>query len=322
MAAKSKPNEITLTRLYDAPVAAVWGARTDPAQVGEWWGPRGFTLTNHSKDMRPGGLWVYTMHGPDGTDYPNYTLYHEVELYKKLVYDHGATEDHGPLFRVTVLFDERDGQTRMDMTMALKTPEEASKTREFIKKAGGNATWDRLAEYLDEKLSHKNTFVINRSFAVSVDVMFDMWTDPKHFSQWMGPTGSQMEILKGEIKVGGQVFYSMASDKIPTMYGQVDYLKIEKPNLLVYTQTFRDAQGNISRHPFAPTWPEVMMTIVEFHAEDDNQTRVTIKWEPYGDVTQKELDVFIAARGGMTEGWTGSLDRLEAALSDRLRNIA
>ncbi|MEZ6045243.1 MAG: SRPBCC domain-containing protein [Planctomycetaceae bacterium] len=62
----------------------------DRSGAGEqWWGPRGFTLTHHSKDLRPGGTWHYTMHGPDGTDYPNMTLYHEVEKYKKLVYDHG-----------------------------------------------------------------------------------------------------------------------------------------------------------------------------------------------------------------------------------------
>ena len=77
MAAKSKSNEIAITRIYDAPLRAVWDAWTDPKQVAKWWGPRGFTITTHSKDLRPGGSWKYTMHGPDGTDYPNITVYHE-----------------------------------------------------------------------------------------------------------------------------------------------------------------------------------------------------------------------------------------------------
>ena len=98
------PNEIAITRIYDAPVKLVWEAWTDPQHVARWWGPRGFTLTTHSKDLRPGGRWVYTMHGPDGVDYPNIARYHEVEPYKRLVYDHGATEDRPPLFRVTVSF--------------------------------------------------------------------------------------------------------------------------------------------------------------------------------------------------------------------------
>src|SRR6188474_1816961 len=98
MPAKNDSSDIHITRLYDAPVKAVWDAWTDPDQVAQWWGPRGFTITTHSKDLRPGGQWVYTMHGPDGTDYPNITLYHVVEPNSRLVYDHGATKDTPPLF--------------------------------------------------------------------------------------------------------------------------------------------------------------------------------------------------------------------------------
>ena len=75
----------------------------------------------------------------------------------KLVYDHGGNDDRPPLFRVTVLFAETGGKTKMDMTMALPTPEAAEETRKFIKKAGGDATWDRLAEYLEKESSGKET---------------------------------------------------------------------------------------------------------------------------------------------------------------------
>ena len=123
-------NEIIITRSYDAPVDAVWAAWTDPAQTAQWWGPRGFTLTNHTKDLRPGGSWSYTMHGPDGVDYPNKTQYLEVVENTKLVYDHGASDDRPPMFRVTVLFSENGGKTSMDMTMRLPTPEAAAPTPE------------------------------------------------------------------------------------------------------------------------------------------------------------------------------------------------
>src|SRR6266550_310549 len=122
MASKNKSNELKISRLYDAPVRAVWDAWTDPEQVARWWGPRGFTLTTHSKDLRPGGSWIYTMHGPDGTDYPNITKYFEVEKYSRLVYDHGANDDHPPLFRVSVSFSEIKGRTKMEMSMTFPTP--------------------------------------------------------------------------------------------------------------------------------------------------------------------------------------------------------
>lgn len=310
--AANKSNEIRITRVYEAPVKAVWDAWTDPKQAAQWWGPRGFTITTHSKDLRPGGIWHYTMHGPDGTDYPNKTLYHEVEAGKRLVYDHGGNDERKPLFRVTVTFSEVKAGTKMEMTMTLPTPEEAEQTRKFIKQAGGNSTWDRLAEYLE---TDKDIFVINRSFDAPVETLYEMWTNPEHSSKWMPPTGFTMKYLRAHIKEGGSAFYSMTSENGKmTMYGRANYLKLRRPNEVVYTQQFCDAQENVTRHPMAPTWPETMLTTVRFEAEGPNQARITIQWEPHGNATPEELDTFRKARGGMTQGWTGSFDKLESAL--------
>ncbi|MGE3388276.1 MAG: SRPBCC family protein [Bdellovibrionales bacterium] len=315
MGAKNKPNEIYITRVYDAPLKTVWQAWTDPKQVAKWWGPRGFTLTTHSKDLRTGGHWNYTMHGPDGTDYPNKTKYLEVEEYSRLVYDHGGNDDRPPLFRVTVLFTETRGKTKMEMSMALATPEAAVETKKFIKKAGGDSTWDRLAEYLQKEASGKEKFFINRSFDAPLGVMFKMWTDPEHFSKWLAPAGFNMSFIRADIKTGGSTFYFMSNDSGMKMYGRAEYLEIQSPDRLVYTQQFCDEKENISRHPMAPTWPETMLTTVTLTAEDDNRTRVTVMWEPYGPTTAEELDVFIKAKGGMTQGWTGSFDKLESILA-------
>ena len=314
MSSKQNSNKIHIHRIYDAPVAAVWDAWTDPRQVAKWWGPRGFTLTTHSKDLKVGGYWNYTMHGPDGVDYENKTKYFEVEKYKKLVYDHGGNDDRPPLFRVTVQFSETAGKTKMDMSMALPTPEAAAETRKFIKKAGGESTWDRLAEYLEKESSGKENFVINRTFDAPLSVMYDMWTDPKHFSKWLPPTGFEMEFIREEIRPGGTSFYFMRDNRNVKMYGRVEYLKIEKPGYLVYKQQFCDENEKISRHPMSPTWPETMLTTVQLNPEGPERTRVTVTWETCGAVTPEELDTFIKGRAGMTQGWSGSLDKLEAYL--------
>jgi uncharacterized protein YndB with AHSA1/START domain len=316
MPAKSKPNEIYISRVYDAPVAAVWDAWTDPEQVAKWWGPRGFTITTHSKDLRPGGHWSYTMHGPDGVDYENRTIYYEVEERARLVYDHGGGEDRPPLFRVTVTFAEVDGQTHMDMTMALATPEAAQEAKKFIKKAGGDSTWDRLAEYLEKETSGNEQFVINRTFAAPQKLLFDMWTKPEHLAQWLAPTGFTMEFHRVDIKSGGSGFYSMSGGDMK-LYGRVNYLEIRPHDLLVYTQQFCDEKENISRHPMAPTWPETMLTTVSFCPEDAAHTRVTVTWRPQGAVTPAELAAFVQARAGMTVGWTGSFDKLDELLAKR-----
>lgn len=317
MGAKGKSNQFTITRLYDAPVKTVWDAWTDPKQVAQWWGPRGFTLTTHSKELKVGGIWHYTMHGPDGTDYPNKTKYFEVEKYSRLVYDHGGYDDRPPLFRVSVVFSEIKGQTRMEMTMTSPTPEACEEIQKFIKKAGGNATWDRLAEYLAKQGTDKEQFVINRTFDAPIDLMFKMWTDPAHFSQWLAPTGFTMKFLKADIKPGGSTFWMMTDGDKMTMYGRAKYLELRSPDRLVYTQQFCDEHENLSRHPKAPTWPETMLTTVKLAEEGPERTRVTVTWEPHGKVSREELETFVKEKGGMTLGWSGSFDKLEAILSKR-----
>ncbi len=311
MTSKNKPNELYLTRLYDAPLKTVWEAWVDPKQVAKWWCPRGFTITTHHKDVRSGGSWSYTAHGPDGVDYPNETKYLEVEKYSKMVYDHGGYKDKPPMFRVTVIFTEVAGKTQIDFTMGFTSPEAVLEAKKIIKLANGNSTWDRLAEYL----SPTDIFVINRSFDAPIDLMFEMWTDPKHFSQWLPPIGFTLKFIKADIKVGGTGFYCMSGANDMKMYGKVCYLEITKPNRIVYTQLFCDENENVSRHPMAQTWPETMLTTIQLYEEGENQTRVTVTWAPYGKTTKEEVETFINARGGMTQGWTGSFDKLDEYLT-------
>jgi uncharacterized protein YndB with AHSA1/START domain len=314
MAERNSSNEIQITRVYDAPLKTVWEAWTEVKHLEKWWGPRGFTITSHKKDTRTGGVWDYTMHGPDGVDYPNITRYLEVEKHSHMIYDHGATADRPPLFRVHVRFSEQGGKTTMDMRMILATPEVAEQTRGFIKKAGGNATWDRLAEHLAKEATGEDRFVINRSFNAPIARVFGVWTTPDQLAQWLPPTGATMVCLEGDIREGGGLFYRMDSVNHAPMYGRTHYLEIRRPDRLVYTQQFCDEKGGMGRHPLAPTWPAVMQTTVVFAAEGPNHTRVTVTWEVHGEATDAERATFASERGGMTQGWTGSFDKLEGHL--------
>ena len=313
MAERSKSNEIRITRVYDAPVRAVWDAWTIPEQVEKWWGPRGFTLTTHSKDLRVGGTWRYTMHGPDGTDYPNVTKYFEVEPYQKLVYDHGATDERPALFRVTVTFTETNGKTTMEMVSSLPSPEAAAEMAKFIKRAGGHATWDRLAEHLEQAATGKQSFVINRTFDAPIARVFEMWTNPEHLSEWLPPAGTKMRFLRSEIAPGKSALFVIAGEQ-GTMHVRAEYLAIEPPRRIVYTQQFVDEQEQRVPTPGAESFPATLRTTVLLTEEAPDRTRVTVTSEPHGETTTTEVEAFARERPGMTLGWTGSFDALEALL--------
>ena len=315
MTATANENEIRITRMYDAPLALVWDAFTNVRHVARWWGPRGFTITTQSKTLEPGGSWEYIMHGPDGTDWPNFTRYHVVEHQRRLVYDHGASSaDSKPMFQVIADFRDVNGKTELDMRMVFDSPEATEMSRGIIRTHGGNSTWDRLAEYLEQETSHKEIFVINRSFPLPIDRMYDMWTNPEHFRQWLPPTGFTMDFQRADIRSGGQASYSMTNGEF-TMFGAVEYLELRRPDRLSYLQYFTDAAGNMSRHPGSPTWPEKMLTTVTLAPEGDSATRVSVRWEPYGNTTPAELAAFVAEKAGMTKGWTGSFDKLDLMIA-------
>ncbi len=312
MAAKNKPNEIYINRIFDAPVKTVWNAWTDKNQVANWYGPRGFTITTHSSDIRTGGSWSYTMHGPDGTKWENKTVYLEVEKYKRMVYDHGGNDGRPPLFRVTVNFSEAGDKTKMEMIMTLPTAEAAAETKKMIKQANGNSTWDRLAEYVtgDEK------FFINRTFDAPIATMWEMWTNPEHMAKWTPPTGFEMQFIKADVRPGGTSTYVMTGHGLK-MYGAFTYKEMRKPHQLIYTQIFTDEHGKISRHPLAPTWPETMLTTLTLTEESSDLTRVTVQWEVFGEATAVEHETFHKEKPGMTQGWSGSFEKLDSYLAKR-----
>jgi uncharacterized protein YndB with AHSA1/START domain len=108
------PRAIVGTREFDAPRALVFSAWTDPKHLAQWWGPHGFTTTTHSFDFRPGGIWRFVMHGPDGRDYQNRITFEEIVPPERIVYRHGGGDDVEPVqFRTTVMLEDLGGRTRV-----------------------------------------------------------------------------------------------------------------------------------------------------------------------------------------------------------------
>jgi uncharacterized protein YndB with AHSA1/START domain len=149
-----------------------------------------------------------------------------------------------------------------------------------------------------------------------------MWTDPKHIAQWLPPTGAEMQFIRADIRPGGSSFWLMTGLH-GKMYGRADYLDIDPTaRRIVYTQQFCDEHECVSRPVMAPTWPETMRTTVTLTEEGPDRTRVTVTWTPQGKVTVEELAAFTAMKGSMTQGWTGSFDKLETVLADASSRVS
>ncbi|MEC5399004.1 SRPBCC domain-containing protein [Uliginosibacterium sp. H1] len=131
----------THTRVIDAPREQVLAAFTDAARLERWWGPAGFRSSTQHFDARPGGRWQVTLHGPDGSDYPNEYVFLELGV-ERVVIDHPSATHH---FVLTVGLHDDDGRTRVVWHQCFDTAEEKARVAHFVESAN-EQNLDRLTD--------------------------------------------------------------------------------------------------------------------------------------------------------------------------------
>jgi uncharacterized protein YndB with AHSA1/START domain len=109
---------VDIVRIIDAPRELVWRAWTEPKQLGQWFGPRGFTSSVPELDVRPGGALRIVMHGPDGNDYPMKGVFREVTPPERLVFSNIAVDNNGNHLlegETTVTFEAQGNRTKLTL---------------------------------------------------------------------------------------------------------------------------------------------------------------------------------------------------------------
>ena len=141
----TQDRELLISRKLNAPVELVWEAWSRPEHIANWWGPDGFTTTISEMDLRAGGMWNLVMHGPDGTDYDNKSIFREVVPFKKIVYEHISY----PWILATITFEDQGEQTLLKWHMLFESAEEFLKVVKTYKADKGlEQNIDKLGVYL------------------------------------------------------------------------------------------------------------------------------------------------------------------------------
>jgi uncharacterized protein YndB with AHSA1/START domain len=135
---------IVTTRSVHATREAVWNAWTNPILLAQWWGPKGFRNTFYAFDLRPGGEWRFIMHAPNGTEFPNESVFVDIAEPERIVFRHLAPVH---AFLATAEFaDDRDG-TAIRLTMLFPTAAECERSRRYVVQ-GNEENLDRLEALL------------------------------------------------------------------------------------------------------------------------------------------------------------------------------
>jgi uncharacterized protein YndB with AHSA1/START domain len=141
--------EIVISRLINAPRELVFEAFTEVRHLSQWWGPEGFTTTTQSFEFRVGGVWDFMMHGPDGTDYPEWITWAEIVAPERIALRHGESRDDPNTFESVLTFAPEETATRIVMRTVFATKalrDEAVEKYHAIE--GGQQTLSGLAAYV------------------------------------------------------------------------------------------------------------------------------------------------------------------------------
>lgn len=306
-------HEIVISRTFDAPRELVFDAFTDSRHTSAWYGPEGFRTTTERQDLRPGGEWVFTMHGPDGTDFPNWIRYREVVRPERLVYEHGGRTPDAPVhFHVTVTFtDLGGGRTIITMRSVFPTAEARRLVVErYGAIEGGHQTLARLAAHLGR--SHGGgadpDIHIVRTFAAPRHLVFRAWGGAAELRRWYAPPGCELSACEIDFRVGGALRLCIRTPQGYECWCRGTYREIVAGERVVFALENTDAAGTPLQRGAAgmdPEWPVRTVVSVTF-SDDPVGTRMTL------DQSASER---VAKRTGAHPSWLAMFDRLERLLA-------
>jgi len=302
--AEASNRELVISRLFDASREVLFDAFSDPVHISQWWGPNGFTTTTEKFDFRVGGEWRHVMHGPDGTDYPNYSTFLEIVRPERIVRTHGNGKNVDIHFTVT--FTAEGDQTRATIRMVFPTTEMFEYVQcEHRAEEGGKQTLERLAQYVARPKPDKDYVLhITRMLSAPRELVYEAFTNPAMLSQWFGPRGFTAMDIDYDVRVGGTWslrLHKTSEETACDPQGQTDlyqhgtYLEVAPPERLVYSFAWK---GNVE-----PLNYETKITVM--FRELEGKTVMDFKQGPF----QSEAD-----RDGHNVGWSSAFDRFAAFL--------
>jgi len=162
---ETKTTEFVISRVFNAPRELVWTCFTDPEHMKQWWGPKGITVPVATMDLRPGGIFLYRMDGPNGPPMWGKMVYREITPRDRIVFINSFSDEAGGITRhpmapdwpmemlsVITFEDEPGGKTRFTVRWSPHNATAAEvatfDANHDSMRQGWGGTLDKLATYL------------------------------------------------------------------------------------------------------------------------------------------------------------------------------
>jgi uncharacterized protein YndB with AHSA1/START domain len=140
----------------------------------------------------------------------------------------------------------------------------------------------------------EKTVKLVREFDAPAELIFDLFTQPRHMERWWGPREFTASGVEVDLRVGGAWKLVMSNERFGDTVIDGVYRVVERPTRLVFTSTPRTPDGQVLLDGL-----------------------VTVELEPLGEGTRVTLTAYATGApymqmwlDGMEEGWNQSLAKL------------
>jgi uncharacterized protein YndB with AHSA1/START domain len=156
---------------------------------------------------------------------------------------------------------------------------------------------------MSPKIFAERSITITRHFKAPRELVWQVWTDPKHIKEWFGPESFTNPVVEGEVKVGSIMHITMRG---PT---GTDFDR-DFPCTLLFREVVPGEKLVFENEPVGPGGTRIMesLTSVTF-TDEDGGTRMVM------ESTAKALvEYAVAYLDGMEQGWSGSFEKMRRLL--------
>lgn len=165
---------------------------------------------------------------------------------------------------------------------------------------------------MENEMKKRAELVITREFNASKKIVFNAFADAEALTEWWGPPGVPITVVKMEFKPNG-VFHYKAIMNGQTSWGRFVYGQISKYDLLEFISSFSDENCGVTRAPFNDKFPLEIFNRLEF-SEQSGKTTITLKGYPV-NATEEEMGFFASISEAVQQGFAGTFAQLENYIS-------
>jgi uncharacterized protein YndB with AHSA1/START domain len=146
------------------------------------------------------------------------------------------------------------------------------------------------------------TITLIADFDAAIDQVWELWSDPRKLTRWLGPPTHPASIETHDLTPGGEVTFFMTGPEGDRSWGTWRFTAVDPPTSLAFTDAFADPDGT-------PIADMPVTTITVRFTDRDGGTRMEMR---ASFESREDMEKWVSV--GTVEGLQQAVGQMDALL--------